>query len=1002
MLKRLRKPLVVLIGAMLAVAVAGFVLAWSTIRQLGPEELRKRITAAVKAETGLDLMTDRLTTTVSYHVNITLDSARLLDGNRTVARFGKIRLTCGYRTLLFHGGLPFLAVSLNAPKVVLPLHSVTPGPMPVLDPAAVRDLRRILVRLSNVARVIAMSSATVEDRDGRVLFDEAAVRATHSGAASAWRLRLMGLFTGVDLPNFKLGASMIMAPEIDGNEVPFARGSLWFWDANLHDFTTRGLTLGGRVKGNLTFLVRTDGTVIGQVLTRTQGFRMGGPFLAGPVELSELIMSARLAQSVSGLQMTQFAMRSGAKDLLSGSATVEPLSPDDLHIRARISPFSMGAEQIKSLVRRVRGLPIWAPEYAQKILAGRVGLEQLSLDTTLKELEAPSAKILLHQTTMKASLDGLAWSTPEIPPIAELDGRLDYAGGLLRLSQSHASLGTSTLNEILVSCDISGRTRGDPYQVKVAGDLDAGEIFAVARKLMDRGGAGPLKRIEGLNGRTAAEVEMHGELNRFAFDRMPDYLAVLHPHDMVVGVAAASSEFKVNGGTIRVSPDAILIDQLQMAPRHGSMKASARIKRVEDGSFQVVNLAVELKQIKAEEWLPHLIDMDTIQVKTLVNGTIGIKQVQDGGVHPYQVDGQLALGPGDIKFAFLRAPVMLTDPATLTMEGHGGSLVIKSGSLEHSPLDMSVSVADVSHPLIKIQAHAQQLDLETITAVRLPWTPETPIKIDNTALEGHIEADQARLSRLEMKNLKASFRRDSDTWRVFDINADAMDGHLNMDLAGERRDDWVHIIIGAHAVDAVAVQALAGTRTVVTGRISANADLWADTNDDFYQTLTGSMSTGVENGVLLKFKLLSRLLSLVAVSEWLNAEIPDPRVNGVPFRSMTAQFSGERGSFETNNFMLDGPVMKITAAGKVNVNQSTMNMMIGMRPFQLLDTVFNKIPVIGNRLAESQSGIVAGYFHVQGPIGDPSVVPAPITSISHLLIKTLAIPINLLVPETVK
>jgi hypothetical protein len=64
--------------------------------------------------------------------------------------------------------------------------------------------------------------------------------------------------------------------------------------------------------------------------------------------------------------------------------------------------------------------------------------------------------------------------------------------------------------------------------------------------------------------------------------------------------------------------------------------------------------------------------------------------------------------------------------------------------------------------------------------------------------------------------------------------------------------------------------------------------------------------------------------------------------------------------------------------------------------------VFNKIPLIGRRLAQSQSGIVAAYFHVQGPIEDPMVLPAPITSISHLLIKTLAIPINLLVPETIK
>ena len=167
MLTRMRKLLLVLLGGLIAAALVACLMAWSAIKRLGPAEISKRIAAAVKAETGLDLVTDKLTTTVSYHVTITLDSARLLDGNHTVAHFGRIRLTCGYRSLLFHGGLPFLAVALDQPKVVLPLHSVTPGPMPVLDPAAVRDMWLVLVRLSNVTREISMSAATVEDREGR-------------------------------------------------------------------------------------------------------------------------------------------------------------------------------------------------------------------------------------------------------------------------------------------------------------------------------------------------------------------------------------------------------------------------------------------------------------------------------------------------------------------------------------------------------------------------------------------------------------------------------------------------------------------------------------------------------------------------------------------------------------------------------------------------------------------------------------------------------------------
>jgi len=90
----MRKILFVLLGVVVVAGAAACVVAYNAVRRLGPEELNKRITAAVKEQTGLDLVSKHLTTTISYHVIITLDSARLLDGNETVARFGQIILTC--------------------------------------------------------------------------------------------------------------------------------------------------------------------------------------------------------------------------------------------------------------------------------------------------------------------------------------------------------------------------------------------------------------------------------------------------------------------------------------------------------------------------------------------------------------------------------------------------------------------------------------------------------------------------------------------------------------------------------------------------------------------------------------------------------------------------------------------------------------------------------------------------------------------------------------------
>lgn len=998
----MRKFVLILLAALTVAILSAAVIAWSVVRGLGPEEIGRRLRTAVKAETGLDLVSGALTTQVSYHVVITLDSASLLNGNQTVARFGRIRLTCGYRTLIFHRGLPFLSISMVNPKVVLPVRSVTPGPMPIIDPDSIRDMRRVLVRLSNVTRRIVMSTAKVEDRDGQVLFEDAAVTATHSTSASAWRVRVMGLFKGIALPNFDLGASLVLAPEMDGPDVPFARGSLWFWNVRLQDLASRNLKVGGSAQGNLTFLVRNDGSVRGQALTRTSDLQMGGPLFTRPVQVPDLSLSARLVHSLSGLEVTQFAMRSEGRDLLSGTARLSPLPADNLRVSARFSPFSLAADQVRLALARIRVMPGWLADWGQKISAGRVSFDQLNLDTTLRELEAPSAAILLRQTSLTASLDGLALAPPQMPAIAEMDGRLEYAAGVVRLSQSHASFGASTLNKVNLTGDLNHAGARLPFTVEMEGGIDTAEVLRALRHNLSGEEAARLKQVQELRGRAAVEARFRGELADFKLVPPFDYTAVMRPAGVTVAVASAPSAFKLFGGTISVAPGEIAFDRLEMAPKHGSMTASGRVQRIRPGVYELAKLDLQLHQINAEEWLPRLIAMDMMDVRAPASGNISIERIEDGAEAQYRVDGNLGVGPGQVKFSFLRSPVMLAQPATVILKGEGGSLAMNGATFEGSPLDMTVSVADVRRPLIRVDAHARRLDLESISAVRLPWTPKAAAKIDNTPFQGHIEAEQATLSRLQMNMLKASFSRDAESWRVFDINADALGGRITMDLSGRKRDDWVHIISGARQVDMAALQDLGAYQKVVTGRLSADADLWADSNGDFFDTLTGSLSATVSKGVLLKFKLLSRMLSLVAVSEWLNANIPDPRVKGVPFRTMSARFAGEQGKFETTDFMLDGPVMKITAAGKIDIAQSGMNMMIGMRPFQLLDTVFNKIPLIGNRLAQSQSGIVAAYFHVQGPINDPVVLPAPITSISHLLIKTLAIPINLLVPETVK
>ena len=164
------------------------------------------------------------------------------------------------------------------------------------------------MRLSNITRQLFTFRATVEDRNGRVLFNEGAVRATHDRLAAAWQLHFTGYFRGIDLPSFKIGAALALAPEMDGPDVPFARGSFWFWDASLEDFATHGFNLKGNVQGSLVFLIRTDGVVIGQGLTRASAFQISSDRFTQPLKLAELAVSARLSHSSSGLEVSRFSI----------------------------------------------------------------------------------------------------------------------------------------------------------------------------------------------------------------------------------------------------------------------------------------------------------------------------------------------------------------------------------------------------------------------------------------------------------------------------------------------------------------------------------------------------------------------------------------------------------------------------------------------------------------------------------------------------------------------
>ena len=67
-------------------------------------------------------------------------------------------------------------------------------------------------------------------------------------------------------------------------------------------------------------------------------------------------------------------------------------------------------------------------------------------------------------------------------------------------------------------------------------------------------------------------------------------------------------------------------------------------------------------------------------------------------------------------------------------------------------------------------------------------------------------------------------------------------------------------------------------------------------------------------------------------------------------------------------------------------------LVIAVRPFPGVDSAANYIPLIGQGLAAIKNSLLVASFNVRGPVDDPSVTPAPLSTLSEFFYGALAIP----------
>ena len=966
------------------------------------------VLASVRNRTGVDIIPRASSVHLGTHLMVILDEPEVIANGHEIVKLKTLRAVVSYHSIFTATGLPLYRLTAISPEITLPADSsdVYSVPVPRPGPQTIGALNDVLRSLARIAWSVETSDATVRYSDGTPLADHVEITAHRTRREpNRWRIGFNASMLGAPVAGTRVSGQLVFGTSSKSPPGEFAHGQVWTWDVPLNGIEVEGLALAGSLRAHLNFQIHSDGSLTGGTDADAKNLLLQGKRLAAPIELGGYSLHAGLKMTDGSYALTQIVLRRVNIPLLSGDTVLSGPNGDNPELGIHVGAFHFDAAAVKQSLLSVRHLPLDVVEMIKRIKPGKVSVGGATLSAALGEISTAPLATIRKNLVISGTIEDAGFTIPpeaKLPPVEGLSAQLRYEKGLLTILQGTAKFGNSAVHDLTASANLSRGIDGADYRASANVDADLAELHPAIAKALDLYQVRERDRLLRLSGRVDVAASASGKLSAKNPAPPDDFQVRADAVSAVVTIKGSPGPLEVRRGNVAITPSSIKFNHLVLAATGGDATLDGALNFA-GPHIAVHDLTLDFHDFPSQLWVTLLVDPADFAVSGPIGGRV---VVNSDPKDPTRMtpEGKLTLAKGDVQFNFLRAP-LLVQGATLTMHHKSVVFSMPGSKLEDQAINFKVTVADYTKPSVRIDATVQKLDLEVMKFVRMPWSPATPPIHFPVPCSGHIEARAGNLASFQMTDLKTDFTRSPDSaWRVYNMSATAYRGKIKLELVGRAPDNWIEMKGSATDMDPAPLFMLGGKNreSPLLGHLFVGADLWANTDTNFFATLAGDMSVTVRDGTLNKFTLLSRLLALIDIKNWLSAKIPDPRVNGVPFKTIFTDFKGRDGLFYTDNFVLQGPVMDITATGSLQFGAGALDMEVGMYPFDTVNWVLNKIPIIGERIGSGTGQLVAAYFQVRGPVSDPSIVPKPITSVAEFVLKTLGMPINIIRPNTIK
>jgi uncharacterized protein YhdP len=186
----------------------------------------------------------------------------------------------------------------------------------------------------------------------------------------------------------------------------------------------------------------------------------------------------------------------------------------------------------------------------------------------------------------------------------------------------------------------------------------------------------------------------------------------------------------------------------------------------------------------------------------------------------------------------------------------------------------------------------------------------------------------------------------------------------------------------------------------VTGAVNTEGK----TADELLRKLKGDLEITVQDGRIYnvgKAGTITNVFSFLKINRLVKGDVPDLKSNDFRFQSGSVKFYMQDGKFILTEGYIDAESLDIVATeGEINLLNQTMDLTLLVSPLKTVDSVINKIPVIGQIF---QGGLIAIPVKVKGDVSNPEVKalsPSAIgSSAMDILRRTLKAPVKIIEPD---